>query len=279
MSACSQTGIARPPRRYDYARRRRGDLRATRSRRSAPRPTSPHLPADAEKVAVRMVHATGQTDLAARPRRPPAAGVGRARRAAGRRARSSPTRSMVASGVTRARLPRDNEVVCMLRDERVPELARELGHDALRGRRVAVGRPARRRGGRDRQRPDRAVPPAGDAARRGAPAGRDHRRARSGSSAPPSRSRRWRRSRTTTGSTSRSSPSAADAAARPWPRLPSTHSPRSGSDRPALRRRARPRRPRAGHPQGGPADRRPRTSWPTTRAPASSPTPGASPPA
>ncbi|MGA9100559.1 precorrin-8X methylmutase, partial [Aeromicrobium sp.] len=34
---------------------------------------------------------------------------------------------MVASGVTRARLPKDNDVVCLLRDERVPALAREMG--------------------------------------------------------------------------------------------------------------------------------------------------------
>jgi precorrin-8X/cobalt-precorrin-8 methylmutase len=34
---------------------------------------------------------------------------------------------MVASGVTRARLPKDNEVVCLLRDEQVPALAREWG--------------------------------------------------------------------------------------------------------------------------------------------------------
>jgi precorrin-8X/cobalt-precorrin-8 methylmutase len=34
---------------------------------------------------------------------------------------------MVASGVTRVRLPRDNEVVCLLRDERVPGLARQFG--------------------------------------------------------------------------------------------------------------------------------------------------------
>jgi precorrin-8X/cobalt-precorrin-8 methylmutase len=34
---------------------------------------------------------------------------------------------MVASGVTRSRLPRDNRVVCLLRDERVPALARAWG--------------------------------------------------------------------------------------------------------------------------------------------------------
>jgi precorrin-8X/cobalt-precorrin-8 methylmutase len=57
---------------------------------------------------------------------------------------------MVASGVTRARLPADNDVVCTLRDPRVPALARRLGttrsaaalelwRDRLDGAVVAVG--------------------------------------------------------------------------------------------------------------------------------------------
>ena len=35
---------------------------------------------------------------------------------------------MVSEGVTRARLPANNPVICTLRDESVPELARELGN-------------------------------------------------------------------------------------------------------------------------------------------------------
>ncbi len=35
---------------------------------------------------------------------------------------------MVAEGITRARLPADNRVICTLHDERVPPLARELGN-------------------------------------------------------------------------------------------------------------------------------------------------------
>jgi precorrin-8X/cobalt-precorrin-8 methylmutase len=35
---------------------------------------------------------------------------------------------MVANGVTRARLPADNDVICTLRDERVPELAKSIGN-------------------------------------------------------------------------------------------------------------------------------------------------------
>ncbi|GEL25408.1 precorrin-8X methylmutase [Pseudonocardia sulfidoxydans NBRC 16205] len=74
-----------------------------------------------------MIHACGQVDLvddiAA------TAGVVAAARAALRA--GAPIlcdAMMVAAGVTRARLPRDNEVICTLRDERVPALAQELGN-------------------------------------------------------------------------------------------------------------------------------------------------------
>jgi len=57
---------------------------------------------------------------------------------------------MVAHGVTRARLPANNEVTCTLRDARVPELAEKLGttrsaaalelwRDRLEGSVVAIG--------------------------------------------------------------------------------------------------------------------------------------------
>lgn len=81
------------------------------------------VPADAEKVAVRMIHACGQTDLARdlviHPRL-----VSAARSALESGAPILTDAHMVASGVTRARLPRDNDVRCLLRDERVPDLAR-----------------------------------------------------------------------------------------------------------------------------------------------------------
>lgn len=84
------------------------------------------LSGDAEAVAVRMIHAAGQTDLAADIR------VSARAVAAGRAALRSGApiltdANMVAHGVTRARLPADNEVVCLLRDPRVPDLAAELG--------------------------------------------------------------------------------------------------------------------------------------------------------
>ncbi|KQY56367.1 MULTISPECIES: precorrin-8X methylmutase [unclassified Nocardioides] len=108
-----------------------------------------HLPADAEKVAVRMVHGTGQTDLTGDLVIHPGL-VRAARDALGAGAPIITDAHMVASGVTRARLPRDNDVVCLLRDERVPGLAREFGTtrsaaafsllgDRLEGSVVAIG--------------------------------------------------------------------------------------------------------------------------------------------
>ncbi len=108
-----------------------------------------HLPADAEKVAVRMVHGSGQTDLvtdlAVHPHL-----VSAAREALQSGAPILTDAHMVASGVTRARLPRDNEVLCLLRDPRVPALAASMGTtrsaaavslwaDRLDGAVVAIG--------------------------------------------------------------------------------------------------------------------------------------------
>lgn len=84
------------------------------------------VPASAEKVAVRMIHGTGQTDLVrdlvVHPELAPAA-----REALAAGAPILCDAHMVASGVTRARLPKDNDVVCLLRDPRVPDLARAWG--------------------------------------------------------------------------------------------------------------------------------------------------------
>lgn len=82
------------------------------------------VPADAEKLVVRMIHGSGQVDLARDVRVHPGL-VTAARRAleAGKPILCDAT--MVATGVTRSRLPRDNAVLCLLNDERVPALARE----------------------------------------------------------------------------------------------------------------------------------------------------------
>lgn len=83
------------------------------------------IPADAEKVAVRMIHGTGQVDLAQDLVIHPGL-VSAARSALESGAPILTDANMVATGVTRARLPAHNEVICLLRDPRVPELARSF---------------------------------------------------------------------------------------------------------------------------------------------------------
>jgi precorrin-8X/cobalt-precorrin-8 methylmutase len=107
------------------------------------------MPADLAQVTVRMIHACGMVDL---PRDVGYSfGVVKAARDALRA--GAPIlcdAEMVASGVTRTRLPADNPVICTLRDPRVPALAAELGttrsaaalelwRDRLAGAVVAIG--------------------------------------------------------------------------------------------------------------------------------------------
>jgi precorrin-8X/cobalt-precorrin-8 methylmutase len=78
-----------------------------------------------ERVVVRMIHSCGMVDLA----RDVAASPGFAAAAEGALRDGAPIlcdTSMVASGVTRLRLPADNAVLCTLPDPRVPGLAAEL---------------------------------------------------------------------------------------------------------------------------------------------------------
>jgi precorrin-8X/cobalt-precorrin-8 methylmutase len=107
------------------------------------------LPEDVSRVAVRMIHACGMTDLVADVEY--SAGVVKAARAA--LLDGAPIfcdAQMVASGVTRRRLPADNDVICTLSDPRVPALAAQLGNtrsaaalefwrDRLAGSVVAIG--------------------------------------------------------------------------------------------------------------------------------------------
>ncbi len=82
--------------------------------------------AEEAEVAVRMIHACGQVEAA----RHIAFGHGVVAAARGALAAGAPIlcdATMVAHGITRARLPADNEVVCTLRDARVPTLAERLG--------------------------------------------------------------------------------------------------------------------------------------------------------
>jgi precorrin-8X/cobalt-precorrin-8 methylmutase len=85
------------------------------------------IPADLEKLAVRVIHACGMVDAVDGLRFSPGAGT------AGRRALAAGApilcdAHMVAEGVTRARLPANNQVICTLKQDGVPELARELGN-------------------------------------------------------------------------------------------------------------------------------------------------------
>jgi precorrin-8X/cobalt-precorrin-8 methylmutase len=78
------------------------------------------------RVVVRMIHACGMVDLAGDVHA--SAGFGAAATAALRA--GAPVlcdATMVASGITRARLPAANDVVCTLADPAVPALASELG--------------------------------------------------------------------------------------------------------------------------------------------------------
>jgi len=84
------------------------------------------FPADIAQVVVRMIHGCGQVDLAGDIAFTPGV-VAAARDALRGGAPILCDANMVASGVTRTRLPADNEVLCLLRDPRVPDLAARLG--------------------------------------------------------------------------------------------------------------------------------------------------------
>lgn len=144
----SAPSLHRPPSRYHYLSEGAAIYRDSFAtiRREA---CLDHLPTDAERVAVRMIHGSGQTDLARDLRIHPGL-VGSARAALSAGAPILVDAQMVAAGVTRARLPRDNDVVCLLHDPRVPELARSwattrsaaavsLWGDRLDGAVVAIG--------------------------------------------------------------------------------------------------------------------------------------------
>lgn len=79
------------------------------------------------QVAVRMIHAAGQTDLAANIAFSDNA-VAAARAAFAGGAPILCDVNMVASGVTKKRLPAHNEVLCMLKDPAVPQLAKDIGN-------------------------------------------------------------------------------------------------------------------------------------------------------
>lgn len=85
------------------------------------------IPPDLEKLAVRVIHACGMVDVVQDIRFSPGAGD------AGRRALEAGApvlcdARMVAEGITRARLPANNPVICTLNEPGVPALALEKGN-------------------------------------------------------------------------------------------------------------------------------------------------------
>jgi precorrin-8X/cobalt-precorrin-8 methylmutase len=108
-----------------------------------------HIPADLEKLAVRIAHASGMVEVIGELIFSPGAGdTGRKALAAG--APILCDSHMVAEGIARARLPADNAIVCTLGDPTVPGLAErmattrsaaalELWRPHLAGAVVAIG--------------------------------------------------------------------------------------------------------------------------------------------
>lgn len=107
------------------------------------------LPADVARVAVRMIHSCGMTDLVQDLAFSPDA-VRNAREALLAGAPILCDAEMVAAGITRKRLPADNEIICTLNAPGIPELAQRMGNtrsaaaldlwiDDLPGAVVAIG--------------------------------------------------------------------------------------------------------------------------------------------
>ncbi|MBM1191989.1 precorrin-8X methylmutase [Pseudomonas weihenstephanensis] len=85
------------------------------------------IPADLEKLAVRVIHACGMVDAVEDLRFSPGAGkAGRDALAAG--APILCDARMVLEGVTRTRLPANNKVICTLKEDGVAQMALEQGN-------------------------------------------------------------------------------------------------------------------------------------------------------
>ena len=85
------------------------------------------IPADLEKLAVRVIHACGMTDVIDDLVFSPGAGTA-GRAALSRGAPILCDARMVAEGITRARLPAGNAVICTLNDPAVAALAQTTGN-------------------------------------------------------------------------------------------------------------------------------------------------------
>ena len=107
------------------------------------------LPSDIEPLAVRLIHTSGMTDIPADfAFHPDVVRVGRAALENG--APILCDANMIASGITRARLPAKNPIICTLSDPRVPDMATaldttrsaaaiDLWKDHVEGAVVAIG--------------------------------------------------------------------------------------------------------------------------------------------
>lgn len=84
------------------------------------------FPDDVARVVVRLIHTCGQTDVTDHVAFSPDV-VARASAALAAGAPVLCDSSMVAAGITRSRLPADNEVISLVADPRAPEVAARLG--------------------------------------------------------------------------------------------------------------------------------------------------------
>ncbi len=140
--------MRRPTRRYDYLDDPTAIYRASFATIRLEADLS-RVPADAEKVVVRMIHASGDVALVDDVEAHPLL-VSSAQSALRSGAPIYTDAEMIASGVTRRRLPAGNQVRCLLHDPRVSELATQWGTtrsaaavslwgDDLEGAVVAIG--------------------------------------------------------------------------------------------------------------------------------------------
>lgn len=86
-----------------------------------------NLPDDLAPVAVRLIHSCGMTDITEDlEASPDAVKIGRNALAGG--AAILCDSQMVANGITKARLPKDNPIICTLNHPEVTELARQINN-------------------------------------------------------------------------------------------------------------------------------------------------------
>jgi precorrin isomerase len=107
------------------------------------------LPSDLARVAVRLIHSCGMIDIVSDLEASSnSVTIGRKALAAG--AKILCDSQMVANGITRSRLPADNQIICTLKESQVPEIASkidntrsaaalELWREHLEGAVVAIG--------------------------------------------------------------------------------------------------------------------------------------------